>query len=660
MIGNPYKGRGFAGVLQYLHFGRKDEPNPHRVAWHVARNMPTSDPDVVTAIMRATASLSPSVKKPVYHLPVSWPPDERLDPDTQLKVADRLIADLGLSEHQYTVIAHNDGDCSHLHIVANTVHPETGKVWNAWRDVYRIMESMERQERELGLTIVERSDLENRRGDGQPDSDGASRGEKKRAEREGDTVLVPWGEAEMRTLRRAITRHFREAASWEDLEARLDGHHLFLMRAGQGFRICDGSHFMTLSKIGKHAREDRLVERFGQSWKDYEVTRSLTRQEAKRLEPPTQQREEGGAAIANEELSSGGVDRPGVLECPTNHGETPEARHDASAELAEGTPPQSAAEQEANGHEHTETEQPESELIFVDLRDGADADVPKEAAPPGVPSEADSERSARAAALVEAWRWHQHYVAFRADEESVDQLTTRVATLRRELALVEVAGTKAHQQLAGAQEDYEQAIGTAFREPDFAARKLQTVLNAGHELETERPRRSLFGLRFTRRFSIGRVDPAEIGRLRGWRIWRFASPSRREAEEALKNISARHARAESLAENLHLYGEEWHRVARDIALGTRQLDEGHKRLGSDSMRDRKRAALAEQRSAALGPISKADIWRSDLPDEVKEELAAALVEEINKERGTKFGGERAGGEMLDDRSSQRTDEMMEQ
>src|SRR5690606_28148656 len=119
------------------------------------------------------------------------------------------------------------------------VHPETGRVWSAWRDVYRIMESLERQEKELGLQIVHRPDLEEHRS-GVKDPDrkkGPSRDERKRAEREGDTPLSKWSEKQMRSIRNDITTHFKQAVSWADLETRLRQHGLQLRRAGQGFRI---------------------------------------------------------------------------------------------------------------------------------------------------------------------------------------------------------------------------------------------------------------------------------------------------------------------------------------------------------------------------------------------------------------------------------------
>lgn len=287
MIGNPYKGRSFKGIVRYLHHGRINDPKPHRVVWSEGRNIATTNDKAVPAIMAATAALSSGVQKPVYHLPISWPPEERLSKDVQLQVADRLLADLGLSEHQTLIVAHDDGDCAHIHIVVNTVHPDTGRVWNAWRDVFRIMESLERREKELGLRIVERPDLEaHRSGKKSPDREkGPTRDERKRAERENDTPLVQWSEAEMRERRNQITAHFKAAVSWSDLEGRLQRHGMKLTEAGQGFRITDGTHFMQMSKVGKHAREDKLAERFGESWEEYQLLREDPAN-SRQLEPP--------------------------------------------------------------------------------------------------------------------------------------------------------------------------------------------------------------------------------------------------------------------------------------------------------------------------------------------------------------------------------------
>jgi hypothetical protein len=113
MIGNPYKGKNFRGLLRYLHEGRQGEENPHRVVWSEARNLPSTDPSMVAGIMKATTSLAQRASRPVYHLPISWPPDEQPPREVQIQVAETLLEDLGLSEHQHLIVAHDDGDCPH-------------------------------------------------------------------------------------------------------------------------------------------------------------------------------------------------------------------------------------------------------------------------------------------------------------------------------------------------------------------------------------------------------------------------------------------------------------------------------------------------------------------------------------------------------------------
>lgn len=50
--------------------------------------------------------------RPPGHLPISWRPEEQLPKEVQIQIADTLMADLGLSEHQQLIVAHDDGRCS--------------------------------------------------------------------------------------------------------------------------------------------------------------------------------------------------------------------------------------------------------------------------------------------------------------------------------------------------------------------------------------------------------------------------------------------------------------------------------------------------------------------------------------------------------------------
>lgn len=66
-------------------------------------------------------------KSPVYHLTLSWSPDDRVTKDQMLDAALKALAAIGLQDHQAVIASHTDKDHQHLHIIANTVHPVTGK-----------------------------------------------------------------------------------------------------------------------------------------------------------------------------------------------------------------------------------------------------------------------------------------------------------------------------------------------------------------------------------------------------------------------------------------------------------------------------------------------------------------------------------------------------
>ncbi len=642
MIGNPYKGRGFKGLIRYLHFGRQGEENPHRVEWHVARNMPTSDPDVVPSIMRATADLSPSVQKPVYHLPVSWPRGEEPARDTQLAVADQLVTDLGLAEHQYTVIAHNDGDCRHIHVVINTVHPETGKVWNAWRDVYRIMESLERQERELGLQIVDRPDLEEyRSGEKDPSRrKDASRGEKKRAGREEDTALRKWSENDMRSIRRAINNHFQDAKSWQELEARLERHGLFLIRAGQGFRISDGSHFMTMSKIGKRAREEQLSERFRMTWEEYEVIRPLTYREAASLEPPDARKPLADREVDDFTDVGTGGDGEGQRQM-SDIASPKDKAEDRDQEIVHGVAADGALS-DAPGDDTRDLdefrEDDASELrsprLESDSHDGTP--VPKELAPPSVPSASDAERAKRAAHLVDVWRTHREYEAFRARERDVSQDGANLVQLRRRLRAVEFAGTKSSEELEAAREHYRGLFRHMYKDPVAAMNRLESQLREGKEIDPQamKPRRGRAWERFwpVRRKDFNAIDPYALGKMRGWRVWGFASEKRREAEAAMRQVPSTYQRTWRLQQRLEVHEHDW----RTLSIQTYELEQrykaGKETLGDHRQREEKRLSLWQARARAYAMINEADIWQSNLSEEAKAELARAHADHLQSAR----------------------------
>ena len=146
-------GTGFAGLQQYLLHGRSGAA-PDRSVWTATRNLPDPDPEKAAGVMQATASTSTRTEKPVYHLSVSLAPGERLERPELERVADRLLQDLGLAEHQALIAEHTDAAQQHIHLMVNRVHPDTGRAWRTSHDYHRIETSLRAQERELSLRIV--------------------------------------------------------------------------------------------------------------------------------------------------------------------------------------------------------------------------------------------------------------------------------------------------------------------------------------------------------------------------------------------------------------------------------------------------------------------------------------------------------------------------
>lgn len=156
MIGVSSSSRSFAALGRYLVVGR-DNVEEGRVAWTSARNLPTDDPELAAKIMRATASQNVRVAQPVYHLALSFDPRDVVDRVAMERVADRVLEELKLTEHQAVIVAHADRAHPHMHILVNRVHPETGCVWDRWQDQPVVQRVLREEEKRLGLRVVQSS-----------------------------------------------------------------------------------------------------------------------------------------------------------------------------------------------------------------------------------------------------------------------------------------------------------------------------------------------------------------------------------------------------------------------------------------------------------------------------------------------------------------------
>ena len=134
------KGASFKNAANYyLH--DKGSSTQDRVEWTQTRNLLTDDPDKAWKVMAWTAKHNEDLKKasgarltgkklknPVFSFSLSWHPEQQPDKEEMIRAADEAMDFLGLSEHEAFMVAHNDEEHRHVHVIANTVHPETGLV----------------------------------------------------------------------------------------------------------------------------------------------------------------------------------------------------------------------------------------------------------------------------------------------------------------------------------------------------------------------------------------------------------------------------------------------------------------------------------------------------------------------------------------------------
>ncbi len=239
-IGKAGTGKGFGGLARYLLHG-EDGNTPERVAWTEIRNLPYDRPEDVARSMAATAAMNTRVQKPVYHLSISWPVDEKPTPEQMKEASTRVLRDLGLAEHQALLVAHNDTAHRHIHIMVNRVHPETLKTWDNGNDRARLRQSLRRMEFDMGFRRIPRP------------RDPIEKAQGTRAD----------------IMRSVAFNAFRDARIWYGLEENLNKVGYTLRSHGGGLVVTDGVVYVKASSIHREFSKAALEKRFGMKYDTY-------------------------------------------------------------------------------------------------------------------------------------------------------------------------------------------------------------------------------------------------------------------------------------------------------------------------------------------------------------------------------------------------------
>ena len=142
-----------------------------RVMWSDAVNVGEQTPDAAWRDMYETWDERTRLKreagvdlrgrdnqKPVLHYTLSWAPGETPTPEHMKEAALSSLIALKLGEHQAVMAAHNDKDHLHVHIMVNTVHPETGRTASLKYSRMELSRWAEAYEREHGIQCQQRID----------------------------------------------------------------------------------------------------------------------------------------------------------------------------------------------------------------------------------------------------------------------------------------------------------------------------------------------------------------------------------------------------------------------------------------------------------------------------------------------------------------------
>ncbi|MCI5042783.1 MAG: relaxase/mobilization nuclease domain-containing protein, partial [Donghicola eburneus] len=269
-------------------------------AAHVeVRNLAAPDWQSAATQMRLVSELNSRVQKPFYHMAVSWHEQEQPTDAQQIEAADYLLKALGLDDHQAVIAIHRDTAQAHFHIIVNTVHPQTGKVWSKSNDRLRV----EKACREIELLQGWSHDRGRCDFDVAPDGavtlkpaskanqkKQADRAKGKRAKTSGDRKFEKSAGFETfeHTLTDTLRDRFAAAASgatdWQSLHLRLQALGLRYGPHGSGTRVwlLGSTEFVKASALGARFSISKMKKRFG----PYEPPCDAPEERPSQLPPP--------------------------------------------------------------------------------------------------------------------------------------------------------------------------------------------------------------------------------------------------------------------------------------------------------------------------------------------------------------------------------------
>lgn len=230
--------------------------------------------------MAAVAGMNERVRRPCYHMVLSWGDGENPDDRQVLAAARDVLRRMGWQEHQHVLAVHRDRMNVHVHVVLNRVHPLSGKACSVSHDFARLELACREIERACGWP-ADRGRFLSEVIDGvlrllpRPkshwDAKQATRAEGLRPDprtvrgAERRTGLAPLRDRLSTQVIARTRRVIRQAADWAALHAGLRDLGLHYRRYGSGARIVEAASgaCMPACHLGSSFGLHRLRARLG-------------------------------------------------------------------------------------------------------------------------------------------------------------------------------------------------------------------------------------------------------------------------------------------------------------------------------------------------------------------------------------------------------------
>lgn len=162
MIIRILSGKSFNGLGQYL---VKEEG---RVAWMHTRNLAHDDMSSAIHEMYQTYADAELLKEQagvraggrsltnaVKHVSLNWSPEQAPTKEQMIEAAEEFLTHMKWHEHQAVLVAHSDKAHSHVHVMVNAVHPETGLKLDDFLERRRAQHWALEYERENGKVLCQ-------------------------------------------------------------------------------------------------------------------------------------------------------------------------------------------------------------------------------------------------------------------------------------------------------------------------------------------------------------------------------------------------------------------------------------------------------------------------------------------------------------------------